>query len=190
MNQNQISSNIPANIMMSNMMNNNSPSISSMGGGTPISQLRKDVVTAKTQKIKSDMLDTYADDYTTDSDRKSHIKNLVEDINNEIEDGKKNKEKKQDTDTETEEEKPKKKKSKGSFFNFSIPEMIKDPILIWILYMLMSQNFFKKLIGKYLTQINPNEEGVVSITGVAVYGLVMVVLFTLIKFLLKQLKKY
>ena len=74
MNQNQI----PANIMMSNMMNNNSPSISSMGGGTPISQLRKDVVIAKSQKVESDKYD----DYTTESDRNSHIKNLVEDINN------------------------------------------------------------------------------------------------------------
>ncbi len=54
----------------------------------------------------------------------------------------------------------------------------------------MSQNFFKKMIGKYITQINPNEEGIVSFTGIAVYGLVMVVLFTLIKFLLKQIKKY
>ena len=170
------------------MMNNNGPSISSMGGGTPISQLRKDIANTKSQK-KVDS-DKYTDDYIPESDRNSHIKNLVEDINNEIEDGKKNKVKVQDTDTETEEEKPKKKKSKGSFFNFTIPEMIKDPILIWILYMLMSQNFFKKLIGKYITQINPNEEGIVSFTGVAVYGLVMVVLFTLIKFLLKQLKKY
>ena len=186
MNQNQI----PANIMMSNMMNNNGPSISSMGGGTPIAQLRKDVAIAKTQKIKADISDKYADDYTTESDRNSHIKNLVEDINNEIEDGKKNKVKIQETDTDTEEEKPKKKKSKGSFFNFTIPEMIKDPILIWVIYMLMSQNFFKKLIGKYLTQINPNEEGVVTFSGVAIYGLVMVVLFTLIKFLLKQIKKY
>ena len=183
MNQNQI----PANILMSNMMNNNGPSISSMGGGTPISKLRKDVAIAKSKEV---ITDTHMDDYTTESDRNSHIKNLVKDINNEIEDGKKKKVKVQDTDTETEEEKPKKKKSKGSFFNFTIPEMIKDPILIWLIYMLMSQNFFKRLIGKYLTQINPNEEGVVSFTGVAVYGLVLVVLFTLIKFLLKQLKKY
>jgi hypothetical protein len=56
--------------------------------------------------------------------------------------------------------------------------------------MLMSQNFFKKLIGKYLTQINPNDEGVVPFSGIAIYGLVMVVLYTLIKFLLKQIKKY
>ena len=187
MNQHQISSNIPANIMMSNMMNNNSPSISSMGGGTPIAQLRKDI--AKSQQ-KQKLEDTNADDYTNESDRNSHIKNLVEDINNEIEDGKKKKITKVETDTDTEEEKPKKKKSKGSFFNFKIPEMIKDPILIWVIYMLMSQNFFKKLIGKYLTQINPNEEGIVPFSGIAIYGLVMVVLYTLIKFLLKQIKKY
>ena len=186
MNQNQIQ--MPANIMMSNMMNNG-PSISSMGGGTPISKLRKDVIVAKSQKqIETDI---YNDEYINESDRNSHIKNLVEDINNEIEDGKKKKVKVvKDTETETEEEKPKKKKSKSSFFNFSIPEMVKDPILIWIIYMLMSQNFFKKLIGKYITQINPNEEGVVSFTGIAVYGLILVVLYTLIKFLLKQLKKY
>ena len=167
----------------------NSPSISSMGGGTPISQLRKDVAIAKSQKkINTDI---YDDEYTNEYDRNSHIKNLVEDINNEIEDGKKKKVKVvKDTETETEEEKPKKKKTKSSFFNFSIPEMVKDPILIWVIFMLMSQNFFKKLIGKYITQINPNDEGVVSFTGVAVYGLILVVLYTLIKLLLKQIKKY
>jgi hypothetical protein len=108
MNQNQI----PANIMMSNMMNNNGPSISSMGGGTPISQLRKDVAVAKSQKqIEADI---YADEYKNESDRNSHIKNLVEDINNEIEDGKKKKVKvNKDTDTDTEEEKPKKYKGQG-----------------------------------------------------------------------------
>ena len=55
----------------------------------------------------------------------------------------------------------------------------------------MSQNFFKNLVGKYITSINPNDDGVVTFKGVALYGIVLVSLYTLIKFLLKQvLNKY
>ena len=81
-------------------------------------------------------------------------------------------------------------KSKKKFslrLPFKIPEFVKDPLLIWIIFIFLSQNFIKQLIGKYVQHINPNEEGVVSFLGVVIYGLIFAVLFALIKFLLSMI---
>jgi hypothetical protein len=202
MGQNMMGNNMMGNNMMGqnmqnmqhmpNMQQNTGPSISSMGGGTPITQLRRDVASVSRPTSSNDELSR------TESDRDERIKYIVEDINNNIDESRKNKKKvKKDseTDTDTEESekeeiKKKKKKSNNSSFGFNIPDMVKDPILIWLIYMLMSQNFFKKLIGNYITLINPTDEGVVPLTGIAVYGVILVSLYSFIKLILKQLNKY
>ncbi len=185
------------NMMMGGQMINSGPRISEMGGGTPISQLRKDIL--DTRPINNDSESSKS----TKSTRSNNMKFIVDDINNDSEIAPKitNKKKledddykddKDDEDEEDEEEETKpKKKKKSNDFNLNIPEILKDPVLIWLIYMLMSQNFFKNLVGKYISSINPNEEGVVTIKGVAMYGLILVALYTLIKFILKMvLKKY
>jgi hypothetical protein len=192
MNQNQNSN------MMGNMSGNNRSSISSMGSGTPITHLRKDVALLNRPTKSNDVYNS------RESDNDDRIKDIVDDINIELEDDiKKKKKDKVDTDTTDEEEikdikdikdkKDKKKKSKKESTiipDIKVPEFFKDGILIWIIYMLMSQSFFKKLIGKYLNSINPSEEGIVSNLGVAMYGLILVTLFTLIKIVAKQIGKY
>ncbi len=203
MQNNMIQSNMmQPNMMMNGQPINSGPRISEMGGGTPISQLRKDVVKSKSTLIE-DIINN--DTESTKSIKNNKIKFIVDDINNDSDIGpKKNSKKKyedvekdeEDEEDENDEEDDKekikeKKKKKSDYLNFSIPEMLKDPVLIWLIYMLMSQNFFKNLVGKYLTSINPNEEGVVTFSGVAMYGLILVALFTLIKFILKIiLNKY
>ena len=165
------------------------PSISSMGGGTPIAQLRRDLPLSRPSTPSTPV------EMDREIDESNKMKFIIDEINNDSDIGPKKKKKieKKDTetDTETEEEKivekPKKKKVNKTS---SIPDMLKDPVLIWLIYILMSQNFFKNLVGKYLTTINPNEEGIVSFTGVAMYGLILVTFYTLIKFILKQLNKY
>jgi hypothetical protein len=190
MGNNMMGQNMMGQNMMGQNMQNNGPSISSMGGGTPITQLRRDVASVSRPVSSNDELSR------TESERDENMKYIVEDINNNIDESKKKKSKNvSDTDTDTEESekeqvKKKKKKSRNSSLGFNIPDMVKDPILIWLIYMLMSQNFFKKLIGNYVTLINQNDEGVVPLTGIAVYGLILVSLYTLIKFILKQLNKY
>lgn len=196
------------NMMMGGQHINSGPRISEMGGGTPITQLRKDIIKLNTTTIE-DIINN--DTESTKSIKKNKIKYIVDDINNDSDigpikkykrkdkkdnnknkddDDEKDEEDDDDEDEEYKEEKPKKKKSSYGF-NYNIPEMLKDPVLIWLIYMLMSQNFFKTLIGKYLTSINPNEEGVVTFTGVAMYGLILVALYTLIKFIFKTiLNKY
>ena len=185
------------NMMMGGQPINSGPRISEMGGGTPITQLRKDVASSKATSIQNIINN---DTESTKSIKNDKLKFIIDDINNDSEIGprkkyrnKKIEEVEEDNEEEDEdevEEKPKKKKSSNEF-NYNIPEMLKDPVLIWLIYMLMSQNFFKNFVGKYLTSINPNEEGVVTVTGVAMYGLILVALYTLIKFILKTiLNKY
>lgn len=178
-----MNSNGKPNIMYNGTNNNIVPqSISSMGGGTPIRQLRSDIDTHKQNE---------------DANESNKIKYIANDINNDSDIGppkRKNKKKVYtETESETDEtvsiEKPKNKKTNNETTTY-IPEMLKDPILIWLLFMLMSQNFFKNLIGKYLKTINPDEDGIVGLGGIAMYGLIFSILFTVIKFILKQLNKY
>jgi hypothetical protein len=199
------------NMMMGGQPTNSGPRISEMGGGTPISHLRKDVANTKATSIKDIINNDTESTKSIKNIKSNNMKHIVDDINNDSDIGPrkilKKTNKKDDMNEKDEDEEDKddeaensddeeikektKKKKKSNYLNFSIPEMLKDPVLIWLIYMLMSQNFFKNLIGKYLTSINPNEEGVVTFTGVAMYGLILVALFTLIKFILKIiLNKY
>jgi len=181
--------------------------ISEMGGGTPIGMLRKDVVEQQAKHINQQHMRQYMDDRNIDVDDQRQkdedaIDALINQINTDSDESKpkkkklksngKNKSKKsKDTETDEDEEKKedKEKSDKKSKFKlpFKIPEFIRDPLLIWIIFILLSQNFIKQLIGKYVKQINPNEDGVVSFLGVVVYGLIFAVLFGLIKFLLNMI---
>ena len=74
--------------------------------------------------------------------------------------------------------------SKTSYWN--IPNFLKDPLLILVLYIFLSLPIVKNNIGKYIKQINPDESGNVSIVGIIIYGTILAVLFILFKrFLLK-----
>jgi hypothetical protein len=52
-----------------------------------------------------------------------------------------------------------------------------DFILLFIIFMLMSQEFVKNFIGSKIKLINVNDKGVVPITGVMVYGFIFVTVF-------------
>jgi hypothetical protein len=53
--------------------------------------------------------------------------------------------------------------------------------LLFAIYFLMSQDMVKDFISNYFTSLNPDETGKVSMKGVLVYGLLMCVLFFLIR---------
>ena len=188
--------------------------ISEMGGGTPIGMLRKDVVDQQAKQMNHQQMDQqhirqYMDNRNIDVDDQRQkdedaIDALINQINTESDEsipkkkksksnGKNKSKKAKDSDTETDTDTDDNKKNvkvekKSKFkFPFKIPEFIRDPLLIWIIFILLSQNFIKQLIGKYIKQINPNEEGVVSFIGVVIYGLIFAVLFGLIKFLLNMI---
>ena len=189
--------------------------ISEMGGGTPIGMLRKDVVDQQAKQMNQNLdqqhIRQYMDNRNIDVDDQRQkdedaIDALINQINTESDDSKPKKKKSKsngknksknskdtntvnDTETDTDDnKKPVKVEKKFKFkIPFKIPEFVRDPLLIWIIFILLSQNFIKQLIGKYVKQINPNEEGVVTFMGVVIYGLIFAVLFGLIKFLLNMI---
>jgi hypothetical protein len=63
----------------------------------------------------------------------------------------------------------------------SIPHNFKDPLILLVIYFILSQASVRQLFGKYITYINPNEEGIVSQAGIIIYGIILVVLFMIIK---------
>lgn len=58
---------------------------------------------------------------------------------------------------------------------------VKDFILLFALYFILSQDMIKDFFGKYFTSLNPSTDGAVDVKGVIVYGLILTVLYTIIK---------
>lgn len=59
---------------------------------------------------------------------------------------------------------------------------LKEVLLLWIIYMIMSQNFVRRFIGTYVESILPNSSGDTGILGKAVYGLIMCVTFLILRY--------
>jgi hypothetical protein len=62
-----------------------------------------------------------------------------------------------------------------------IPENLRDPLIIFVLYMFLSLRPVQEFIGKYIGQINADGEGKVPYIGVIIYGLFLVSLFFIVK---------
>jgi hypothetical protein len=185
--------------------------------GTPITLLRNDINSQNEQQANDNQSHYTVGSIETTSD----IRNLVKEINSNIESKKQNKNSKKnnntDTDTEslksgksekslksTKSDKSKKikkinklKKSKTSNKLTKLTKQKKDCntwedylydfILLFIIFMLMSQEFVKNFIGLKIKLINVNDKGVVPITGVMVYGFIFVTVFIVMKILINKL---
>jgi len=62
-----------------------------------------------------------------------------------------------------------------------IPSLLKDAIIILTIYIILSQAIVRDTIGKYVKQINPDDEGKFPFTGVLIYGIILATLFVLVK---------
>ena len=58
---------------------------------------------------------------------------------------------------------------------------IKDFILLFSIYFILSQEMIKDLFSSYFTSLNPDEDGKVGVKGVILYGLILTVSFMLLK---------
>jgi hypothetical protein len=58
---------------------------------------------------------------------------------------------------------------------------IKDFILLFSIYFILSQDMVKDLFSNYFTCLNPDDEGKVGIKGVIVYGLILTIIFMISK---------
>ena len=103
------------------------------------------------------------------------IEELIRDINNGLSID--NIDYKYDIDTK------KNESYKEKIFKY-IPVVTREPILLVIIYYLMSQQFFKNYIGQYINRINQDSSGKVSNTGVIMYGMLLATIFAVLKFLL------
>ncbi len=63
----------------------------------------------------------------------------------------------------------------------SIPVIFREPLVIVLIFIILSQPIVKKTIGCYITQINPDADGVVGIYGVIIYGIILSTLFVVAK---------
>jgi hypothetical protein len=154
-------------------------------GGTPITQLRNDLITKKYESEKSQDIINHSDEQNFDI--------LVDELNEEISANKrqqiqeKNKKygySETDTDTEVEikQEKTIKKAKKSE-----IPNFLKDPILILIIYIVLSQDFSVDFFAKYIKFIKPNESGSIPFVGVTIYGIIFALIFMVCKLIINKL---
>lgn len=74
-------------------------------------------------------------------------------------------------------------KSDGGII-YGIPEILREPLILVILYVILSLPVVRENIGKHIKQINPDVEGKVSFTGILIYGIILATLFALVKRLL------
>jgi hypothetical protein len=58
---------------------------------------------------------------------------------------------------------------------------VKDAIIIFVLFFLMSQDMIKDIFSQYFTSINPDDEGKVGVKGVIIYGVIFAVVFVIVK---------
>lgn len=71
-------------------------------------------------------------------------------------------------------------KQYGGYLNF-LPIILREPLIIVVLFILLSQDYVRVIIGRYLRQINPNAQGRVSFAGILTYGILLATLFSLTK---------
>jgi len=82
---------------------------------------------------------------------------------------------------EGEEEKEHFGKSTVNSIMAPIPEKAREPLIIFLLFVLLSHPFVKNNLGKYIKQINPDDSGKVGLAGIVIYGLLLAVMFYLVK---------
>lgn len=72
---------------------------------------------------------------------------------------------------------------KEDSWHSSIPIWLKEIALFLVIYLIMSMGTTKRTIGNYIDYINPDENGDVSFLGLLIYGLILIVIYMICKYL-------
>ena len=74
-------------------------------------------------------------------------------------------------------------KSNTGRFNImsKIPESFRDPLIILVIFIVLSLPVVRETLSNYIPQINPDAEGKVAFTGILIYGIILVALFMIAK---------
>ena len=54
-------------------------------------------------------------------------------------------------------------------------------VLLLTLYVIMSQSFVVSFASKFILQLNPSDEGIISMTGLIIYGLILTTMFMIFR---------
>ena len=63
----------------------------------------------------------------------------------------------------------------------NIPAILREPLIILILFIILSQPIVKDTLGTYIKQLNPDVEGKFSFAGIVIFGIIFAALFALTK---------
>jgi hypothetical protein len=58
---------------------------------------------------------------------------------------------------------------------------VKEFIALLLLYVILSTEYVKNFFASYITCLNPDDQGVISITGIIAYGVILCSLFVIIR---------
>lgn len=75
-----------------------------------------------------------------------------------------------------------KEKSQSSFAYVS--DSLKEPLLLLVIYLLLSQSYIQVLMGKYVKLLGQNENGTYGFLSILIYGIILVTLFIVLRKLL------
>lgn len=62
-----------------------------------------------------------------------------------------------------------------------LPTFLQEPVLLLIIYFILSLAPIRDFIGKNIKQVNPNDDGEVSYTGIIIYGSIFAIIYTIMK---------
>lgn len=184
----------PINLDMLNQMMMSQPITTGPKGGTKISALQnmphqnaqpaqmqnQQYRTRENNDLHRQSYDTNTDVNNNDTDQpQHHIKHLVRDINRSLDDYSPSKtannteEYENDIDSDGAEHEEQNESKNNEYIS---SEMIKEALLLFIIYIILSQSFVKKTIGKYVPYITNGNDST-KIFGVLIYGALLTILF-------------
>lgn len=68
-----------------------------------------------------------------------------------------------------------------------VPKILREPLLIIVLFFILSTSSARNAIGNYIPAINPDSSGSVSYIGILIYGIILAIAYSSIKYLLELL---
>ncbi len=135
------------------------------------------LIKSLTKEIISNLKDSNIDLY----DKKDRHDDTDSESSSRRKKKKKDKSIKEDLQDYMEEQNPVPSTNKYLSMIFSDSFSVKDFFLLFGLYFLLSQSMIREFFAKYFTCLNPDDEGRINIQGVIVYGLILTVIFMLLK---------
>jgi hypothetical protein len=81
-----------------------------------------------------------------------------------------------------------KSKQEDNFFTANIPKVLQEPLIIIVIYAILSHQSVYNFIGRYIKQVNPDASGKVPLVGILIYGIILAALYSLTKKFLLEYK--